>query len=376
MAGVYIHIPFCKQACTYCNFHFSTLLKNADELLNAIEKEIDLTVPFQKDEIISTIYFGGGTPSIVGVKKLNRLIEKLRRKFNISGNAEVTLEANPDDVSSASLSDWWDIGINRLSVGIQSFDESELKWMNRAHHAAESIKSLQLISQSHFTNYSVDLIFGSNYQSDQQLDFNLDQVYDFHVPHISCYSLTVEPKTKLHHLIHVGKEKKLSDSRITRQFLNVMDRMRKQGYAHYEVSNYALPGMKSRHNSSYWKGIPYYGFGPSAHSYDGSNNRKWNVANNTIYIKSIKEGIIPCESETLTPAQKLNEYIMTGFRLSEGIDLQHIAENWGTDQESRVEEGCRIYIQAGKIIKRNKRLCLTDEGILLADGIASDLFLT
>jgi len=376
LAGVYIHIPFCKQACTYCNFHFSTLLKNADELLNAIEKEIDLTVPFQKDEIISTIYFGGGTPSIVGVKKLNRLIEKLRRKFNISGNAEVTLEANPDDVSSASLSDWWDIGINRLSVGIQSFDESELKWMNRAHHAAESIKSLQLISQSHFTNYSVDLIFGSNYQSDQQLDFNLDQVYDFHVPHISCYSLTVEPKTKLHHLIHVGKEKKLSDSRITRQFLNVMDRMRKQGYAHYEVSNYALPGMKSRHNSSYWKGIPYYGFGPSAHSYDGSNNRKWNVANNTIYIKSIKEGIIPCESETLTPAQKLNEYIMTGFRLSEGIDLQHIAENWGTDQESRVEEGCRIYIQAGKIIKRNKRLCLTDEGILLADGIASDLFLT
>lgn len=376
MAGVYIHIPFCKQACTYCNFHFSTLLKNADELLNAIEKEIDLTVPFQKDEIISTIYFGGGTPSIVGVKKINRLIEKLRRKFNISGNTEVTLEANPDDVSSASLSDWWNIGINRLSVGIQSFDESELKWMNRAHHAAESIKSLQLISQSHFTNYSVDLIFGSNYQSDQQLDFNLDRVYDFHVPHISCYSLTVEPKTKLHHLIHVGKEKKLSDSRITRQFLNVMDRMRKQGYAHYEVSNYALPGMKSRHNSSYWKGIPYYGFGPSAHSYDGSNNRKWNVANNTIYIKSIKEGIIPCESETLTPAQKLNEYIMTGFRLSEGIDLQHIAENWGTDQESRVEEGCRIYIQAGKIIKRNKRLCLTDEGILLADGIASDLFLT
>ena len=370
MAGIYIHIPFCKQACHYCNFHFSTSLRYKNEFVAALLKEIELsveTINATADEIIETIYFGGGTPSLLTREELSTIINTVRTHFTIAADAELTLEANPDDISKERLEEWKAAGINRLSIGIQSFFDEDLQWMNRAHNAQQAWQQLQL-AQTFFDNITIDLIYGTPGLSNEKWKQNVEKVIAAGIPHISCYALTVEPQTPLQKLIHQHKKEDINADTQSEQFLLLMQWLKEAGYEHYEISNFAKPGWRSRHNSSYWSGKNYYGFGPSAHSFDG-NTRWWNIANNNIYIQSINEGKLPIEKEILTSTQKMNEYIMTSLRTIEGIDLEKIKE-----VSNQLIIKSKKYIESGVMIFTDEKLILTNEGKLLADGIAADLF--
>ena len=376
MSGIYIHIPFCKQACHYCNFHFSTSLKLKDELLTALLKEIHLTSAstFGADkETCETIYFGGGTPSILETDELMQLLDALQAKFDIAADAEITLEANPDDITPGKLRQWKNAGINRLSVGIQSFSENELLWMNRAHTAADSLRCLDEIKDAGFTNYSIDLIYGSPILTNEDWQQHVSTVIKKDIPHISCYALTVEPKTALAKMISLRKKAPVETEKQAEQFTLLMDWMEVAGYEHYEISNFAKPGMHSRHNSSYWQGKHYYGFGPSAHGYDGKS-RKWNIANNALYIQSLQKDIIPFEVELLTVTQQLNEYIMTSLRTMEGLNLEKVNSAFGKKYSDEILKASEKYSNTKKLEKINTNLILTREGKLFADGIAADLF--
>ncbi len=378
MPGIYIHIPFCKQACHYCNFHFSTSLAQKEKMLEAIVKEISLSQSFLPSkrsgvEIISTLYFGGGTPSILSINDLKQILETLRKNFVFADDIEITLEANPDDINIIKLKEWRALGINRLSVGIQSFLEEELTWMNRAHTATESIACIDMIQDAGFTNFSVDLIYGSPVLTDADWKKNVALVFEKNIPHISCYALTVEPKTALDKMIALHKKEPVDAEKQARQFLLLMDWMEQAGYEHYEISNFAKPGYRSKHNSSYWSGEPYYAFGPAAHAFDGKS-RRWNIANNPLYIQSLQQNIIPFEEEILTKTQQLNEYIMTSLRTMEGLDLDHVAKNFSEAESNKIKIGGSKYESTGKLKTENGKLILTREGKLFADGIAADLF--
>ncbi|MEP7163928.1 MAG: radical SAM family heme chaperone HemW [Ferruginibacter sp.] len=374
MAGIYIHIPFCKQACTYCNFHFSTSLKQKRNLIDALNKEILLSPLFTTNEQIDTIYIGGGTPSLLSATELETIFETIHKKFSVHTEAEITLEANPDDIDTSILDQWRQTGINRLSLGIQSFSDTELIWMNRAHNAVESLNSIDKIQEAGFTNFSVDLIYGSPLLSNDDLKKNLDIIFKKNIPHISCYALTVEPKTALDKMIGQKRSLPVDAEKQAAQFLLLMDLLKEQGYEHYEISNFAKPGLRSKHNSSYWNGKAYYGFGPSAHSFDGKKTRRWNIANNSLYIDSISKDIIPFEEEILTETQQLNEYIMTALRTMEGLDLGKIRSSFGNNSYEALIENSRKYTGSKKMILEAEKLILTREGKLFADGIAADLF--
>jgi oxygen-independent coproporphyrinogen III oxidase len=360
MAGIYIHIPFCRQACHYCNFHFATSLKNKDEMVSAIIREIELTAYFDltKKTHIDTIYFGGGTPSILTVNDLELIFEALCKKFTVAGDAEITLEANPDDITDVKLKGWRQLGINRFSVGIQSFDETELKWMHRAHTAAESLVCIDQIKAAGFTNFSVDLIYGSPLLTNDGWKRNVETVIEKNISHISCYALTVEPKTALDKLIHLKKKENVDTEKQAQQFLLLMEWLKAAGY---------------EHNSSYWSGSSYYGFGPSAHSFDGKS-RRWNIANNAVYLLKLQQNTIPFEEEVLTPTQRLNEYIMTSLRTAEGLDMRYVNKVFGEDKTRLLQMGSNKWETAGKLKTVNEKLLLTNEGKLFADGIAADLF--
>ena len=394
MAGIYIHIPFCKQACNYCNFHFSTSLKLKDELIVALVKEISLTplvnlvtvgeelnqqlsIPAMctepATELIETLYFGGGTPSILDIADLQLLITALRKKFVFCNSAEITLEVNPDDITPQKLALWKEVGINRLSVGIQSFIEEELIWMNRAHSAKDSLRCIEEIKKAGFTNFSADLIYGSPLLSNEDWKKNVDILIEKNIPHISCYALTVEPKTVLDKMVAQHKKQSVNPEKQAAQFLLLMHWMQLAGYEHYEISNFAKPGSRSKHNSSYWSGKKYYGFGPSAHSFDGKI-RKWNIANNALYIQSLKNKLIPFEEEILTTTQQLNEYIMTSLRTMEGLNLDIIKEKFGEKVKNDLKVASDKWKAGGKLVVNNEKIILTKEGKLFADGIAADLF--
>lgn len=374
MAGIYIHIPFCKQACLYCNFHFSTTLKQKNDLIDALLKEITLTTPFADKEIIETIYLGGGTPSLLEAAELNAIFNTIHSKFSVAPNAEITLEANPDDISVEKLRAWKQAGINRLSIGIQSFFEEDLKWMNRAHNARQAIQCITEAQDAGFNNLSIDLIYGTPTLPDKNWKFNVDQVLKLNIPHISCYALTVEPKTALQQLIHKHKMQDTDPEQQSLQFLQLMQWLNAAGYEHYEISNFSQPGMRSRHNTSYWQGKTYYGFGPSAHSYNGVNTRSWNIANNALYIKSIKEGLLPVETEILTKTQQVNEYVMTALRTSEGIDLNKIKGTFGEQAYNQICKTASSF-STDKVFIDNNRIVLTNSGKLFADGLAAELFM-
>ena len=367
-----MHIPFCKQACTYCNFHFTTSLHYKNELVAAIVKETELQKDFLQGEEIATIYFGGGTPSLLNSEDLKLLIDKIKSVFSVAENGEVTLEANPDDITEKKLFAWKDIGINRLSIGIQSFLEEDLVWMNRAHSRELAVRSLQLAVKE-FQNISIDLIYGSPFLSDEQWKKNVDLAVSFGIPHLSCYALTVEEKTPLHKQIALKKTNDIDSDKQAHQFLLLMQWLRDYGYEHYEVSNFAKPGFRSRHNSSYWQGKKYLGLGPSAHSYDGLV-RKWNVANNKKYIAAIEKGVMDNETEVLTETQMLNEYIMIALRTIEGLDLEKIKTVWSNEKVREIEKSLPHFKKHGLITIQENKVQLTDEGMLRADGIASDLF--
>ena len=369
MAGIYIHIPFCKQACHYCNFHFTTSLHYKNELVVSLLKEIELRKNYLNTETIETIYFGGGTPSLCTKSELQNLVAKIHSVFLVSSNAEVTLETNPDDITEENLIGWKEIGINRLSVGIQSFFEDDLKWMNRAHSAEQASQSIELAQQHGFTNISIDLIYGTPLLTNEKWKKNVDTAINYNIPHLSCYALTVEPKTPLQKMIALHKAEDVDPDKQSEQFLLLMQWLEDAGYVHYEISNFAKPGLQSRHNSSYWEGKNYLGIGPSAHSFNGSS-RQWNTSNNKQYIESVSRGIVSFEKEVLTATQQLNEYIMTSLRTKKGLDLDKF-ENANTIQILNTAER---FINSGKIILRGNSLILTREGKLLADGIAAELF--
>jgi oxygen-independent coproporphyrinogen-3 oxidase len=373
VAGIYVHIPFCRQACLYCNFHFSTVLKQKNDLIDALLKEIAMTTAFAGSETIATIYLGGGTPSLLDAKELNAIFNALHSKFSIASDAEITLEANPDDISPEKLLMWKQAGINRLSIGIQSFFEEDLKWMNRAHNAQQAMRCISEAQDTGFSNLSIDLIYGTPTLPDDHWQRNMEKVIGFGVPHISCYALTVEPKTALQQLIHSHKMQDTDPEQQARQFLQLIQWLTGAGYEHYEISNFSLPGRRSRHNTSYWQGKPYYGFGPSAHSFNGADTRSWNIANNALYIKSIRGGVLPVEREVLTQTQKINEYIMTSLRTMEGIDLDLMRSKFGEHTVKGLKK------KAGRfppehVLTENSIIRLTNAGKLFADGIAAELF--
>jgi oxygen-independent coproporphyrinogen-3 oxidase len=373
LAGIYLHIPFCRQACTYCNFHFTTSLRYKDELVRALIKEAEAEKEFLKGETVETVYFGGGTPSLLPEQDIENILKSLQSNFPISRNAEITLEANPDDMSREKLSAWKEMGINRLSTGVQSFFEEELRWMNRAHHAGQAIEAMEAALQF-FTNISMDLIYGSPLLTDEMWKSNVDRATEMGIPHLSCYALTVEEKTPLHKMVVAKSSADVDGERQARQFLLLMQWLREKGYEHYEVSNFAKPGFRSRHNSAYWKGIPYLGLGPAAHSFNGQI-RRWNLPNNNRYIGSVTNGIAERETEILTPAQKMNEYLMISLRTKEGIDLDFIEKQWDEAQRKRVEEIFQKYKEGFLLKHSGTRVQLTDEGMLRADGIAAELFM-
>jgi len=381
MSGIYIHIPFCKQACHYCDFHFSTSMKKKDEMVLALAKEIQLRskntsnsqLPTSNQEIIETIYFGGGTPSILEISDLNLLIDTVYSNYKVVENPEITVEANPDDLSKERIIELSNNKINRLSIGIQSFFEDDLKLMNRAHNSEEAKKCLELATQ-YFDNISVDLIYGIPEMSNKKWLQNIETALSFNIPHISSYALTVEPKTALHTFIQKGIIPQPDDEVAQEHFQILVDKLNENDFIHYELSNFGKENYFSKNNSSYWLGKKYIGIGPSAHSYDGEK-RSWNVSNNTLYLKSIQENKLPSETEILSKTDRYNEYIMTGLRTIWGISLDRIETEFGKTYLDYLNQQAAKYIEDHLLFVDENILRTTKKGKFLSDGIASDLFM-
>ena len=342
-------------------------------MVNAICQEIRMAGN-GKAEPIETIYFGGGTPSLLSPEQLDRIMNALHENFAMDAHAEITIEANPDDISPALLDAWKQAGLNRISLGVQSFDEKELRWMNRAHGANQSRESLLQIRAAGFTNFSADLIYGLPGMSLEELEQTIKEFLQYDIPHLSCYALTVEPKTVLANNIDKGKATDTDSALQASHFAYLVKALQEAGYEQYEISNFAKPGFRSRHNSSYWQGKAYHGFGPAAHGFDGLHTRRWNMANNSLYIQSITSGIQPFEEEILTPAQSANEYIMTSLRTSEGMHMGTLQRMLSSAQIDTLLQRTIKYIEGNLLYRDGDVWRLTDEGKFLADGIAADLF--
>jgi oxygen-independent coproporphyrinogen III oxidase len=340
-------------------------------MVNAIVKEAVLRKDFIK-EPVETIYFGGGTPSLLPAEDVQLTLKKLKDLFTVSNDAEITLEANPDDITEEKLLAWKSVGINRLSIGIQSFFEEDLQWMNRAHNAQQAIESLH-IATKYFNNITIDLIYGTPTLTDEKWKQNVEKAIELNIPHLSCYALTVEPKTALDKMIRQNKKENVEPEKQARHFELLVQWTRRAGYEHYEISNFAKPGFRSKHNSSYWKGKPYLGLGPSAHSFNG-DERQWNISNNALYLKSISNNVIPFEKEVLSQTQKLNEYIMTSLRTMEGLSLSHVSASWDKQTADAIKKDAAIFLEERTMTASGDHLILTAEGKLLADGIAAELF--
>lgn len=371
MSGIYIHIPFCKQACHYCDFHFSTSMKKKGEMVLALAKEMQMRKS-EVSEVIETIYFGGGTPSVLTLEEINFLIQEVYSNFKVSENPEITMEANPDDLSEERIIELSKSKINRLSIGIQSFFEEDLKMMNRAHNSVEAKKSLQIATQ-YFNNISVDLIYGIPGLTNEMWKENIETALSFGIPHISSYALTVEPKTALKKLIQTGKIAEPKDDVTQEHFQILVDTLQENGFIHYELSNFGKENYFSKNNSAYWLGKKYIGIGPSAHSYDGLS-RSWNIANNSIYLKEIQAHKLPNEVEVLSKEDRYNEYIMTGLRTIWGISLDRIKTEFGEKFLNYLLKQSKKFLSDELLFIENNVLKTTRKGKFLADGIASDLF--
>ncbi|MCD0474505.1 radical SAM family heme chaperone HemW [Flavobacterium sp. EDS] len=379
MSGIYIHIPFCKQACNYCDFHFSTSMKKKEDMVLAIAKEIamrknELEFPdsARNDNQIETIYFGGGTPSVLTNDEINFLISEVYKNYNVVDNPEITLEANPDDLSAERIFELSKSPINRLSIGIQSFFEDDLKMMNRAHNSEEAKKCLEEATK-YFDNISLDLIYGVPGMSNEKWKDNIETALSFGIPHISSYALTVEPKTALSKLIQTGKVAKPNDEVASAHFMILVETLEAKGFIHYELSNFGKENYFSKNNSAYWLGKKYIGVGPSAHSYDGVS-RSWNISNNSLYLKSIQDNKLPNEVEVLSVSDRYNEYIMTGLRTIWGVSLDRIEKEFGTDYLVYLKKQAEKFLNDELVYIENNILRPTAKGKFLTDGIASDLF--
>ena len=373
MAAIYFHVPFCKQACHYCNFHFSTSLKHKNPVLDAMLSELKLRkAELSDNEEIRSIYFGGGTPSLLSSAEVSVLIKEVKQNFNVVVDAEITLEMNPDDDRLNYLEELKVVGVNRLSVGIQSFHEEELKLMNRAHNAQEAFDVLNRI-QGLYDNFSLDLIFGLPNSTTESWQKNVEYALQFNPAHISSYLLTVEPKTVLNHQIDNKQIEVLGEEDVLTQFNFLVDRLQAKGYDHYELSSFGKPGFRSVNNTAYWSEKPYLGIGPSAHSFNGET-RSWNISNNVQYLKGISIGKPFIEREKLSVADRYNEYIMIGLRMQNGISLDYIEKNFGSDYKKLLINGVQSQVSSQVLYWDGDLLKLSRNAMMLVDGLASDLF--
>ena len=377
MAGIYIHIPFCKQKCSYCDFHFSTNFKYKTELLAALQKEIILQKDHFKTETIKTIYFGGGTPSVLTEKELNLLLEVIYSNYKVNENIELTMECNPDDITSKKINEYKKNGVNRLSIGIQSFFDDDLQFFNRAHNASEAEQSILMTQDAGIDNITLDLIYNSPLLTLKKWGQNLDKFINLKVPHLSAYTLTVEPKTTLHHLVKTKQTSLPTDEQAIEQFKLLIEKTKQAGLIHYEVSNFGKEGYFSRHNSNYWKGENYLGIGPSAHSFiknTTSQKRSWNVANNTQYIKAINQGTPYFEEEFINETTAFNEYILTRLRTIWGLDLAYMKNTFNPVLLRHFEKELEVYKNSELITISKNTVTLTTKGIFMVDKITADLF--
>lgn len=374
MAGIYIHIPFCKQACNYCNFHFSTSQNLMPQMIAALHNEMEMQRFYLENESVETIYFGGGTPSLLSADEISRLINYIHTLYNANDLKEITLEANPDDLTNQYIKALRGTEVNRFSIGVQSFKEADLKYMNRAHTAQEADYSIKLAQDAGFTNLTIDLIYGTPGLKDNEWLFNLQKVAELGIPHFSAYALTVEEGTALATNIRKKKTVPVDADQAAAQFEALMDTAASMGYEHYEISNLSLPGHQAVHNTNYWMGKPYLGIGPSAHSFNGKT-RRWNISNNALYIKNVSNGSLLYEEEHLTSKQQLNEYIMTSLRTMWGCNLERISSTYGETTTEMIKESAQKFIDMGKVKYERNKLILTNSGKLFADNIASELFI-
>jgi len=373
MAGIYIHIPFCKKACHYCDFHFSTSLKYADEMVDSICKEILL----KKDRIsgqVGSIYLGGGTPSILPLPALQKIFDTINHVFPVDAGAEITIEANPDDLTAQKLKELKQLPVNRFSIGIQSFYDEDLKWMNRAHSAEEGQNSIKRSQDAGFENLTMDLIYGFPLLTDEKWLSNIHKSIELQVPHISAYALTVEPKTALAHAIKTRRQTPVSDNQSAAQFVLLMEKLTSAGFDQYEISNFGKPGCYAVHNTNYWKGVNYLGIGPSAHGFDGQN-RYLNPANNALYTQELAQNKLPEIIEELSLNDRFNEYVMTSLRTIWGINLQKIKQEFGKDFLEETQHNLRGFNDKNWLVTTGDQIVLSQEGKLFADHIASELFI-
>ncbi|WP_299046853.1 radical SAM family heme chaperone HemW [uncultured Polaribacter sp.] len=373
VSGIYIHIPFCKQACYYCNFHFSTSLQKKEDMIACLIKEVALRKNELNNATIETIYFGGGTPSVLSVSEIETIISAIYHHFTVVETPEITLEANPDDLSEDKIKALAQSPINRLSIGIQSFFERDLKLMNRAHNVQEAKECLATATR-YFKNISLDLIYGIPDCTNEEWRENIQMALDFGVPHISSYALTVEPNTALEKFIEKEVIENVDDDKAEEQFLILVDELEKANFIHYELSNFGKQGFFSKNNSSYWLGKTYLGIGPAAHSFNGTQ-RSWNVQNNPKYIKAIQQNKLPIQRETLTVVDRYNEYVMTGLRTIWGVSIEKIENDFGNNYAKYLDKQSKKFIQQDLLYIENQILKTTKKGKFLSDGIAADLFM-
>jgi oxygen-independent coproporphyrinogen-3 oxidase len=372
MSGIYLHIPFCKKACHYCNFHFSTSMRHADKMIVAIHAELQLRKK-EAQRPVETIYFGGGTPSVLSKEHIVGMLDQVHQHYDVIQSPEITLEANPDDLTLEYMQALQEAGINRLSIGIQSFHDSELKLMNRAHNASQALSSVTL-AKKEFDNVSIDLLFGNPNTTLDDWKRNLDHALQLEVPHISSYALTLEPKTALERFVDKGVVSLLDENVVEAQFHHLVDTLTQAGYDHYELSSFGKPGYHSQNNTGYWQGKTYLGIGPSAHGFDG-NQRYWNVSNNASYMQQITKGELPQTIEKLSVVDIFNESIMIGLRASWGVSLQAMENKLGLRYRQHLEDQAKRFMDEGLLHIENNALKTTRKGAFLADGISAELFL-
>ena len=373
MSGIYIHIPFCKKACHYCDFHFSTSFKHKDQMINSLKHEILIRNRELKDEKIESIYFGGGTPSVLNIREINSLIETVYDNYLVNDSVEITLEANPDDLTDEKILELFNSKVNRLSIGVQSFFEKDLKLMNRSHTSNQAMNCIKS-AVKYFDNISVDLIYGIPGLDNSRWKENIEILISHNISHISAYALTVEPKTALKKYIDNGIIAPIDDYQSQEQFHILLDVLEDHNYENYELSNFAKNNLYSVNNSAYWTRKKYIGIGPSAHSFNG-NNRFWNIKNNLKYIESIKNNIIPNEKEVLSAIDKFNEMVMFGLRTSKGISFTDIENEFGSIYKNKLINNSQNHIANELLLIKNDFLYITRKGKFLSDGIASDLFM-
>lgn len=382
MTGIYIHTPFCKSKCAYCNFFSIASESKINDYVEALKKEIVLRKNYLGGETVKTIYFGGGTPSLLSVKNIEEILELLNKNYEIIPNPEITLEINPDTIDREKMSSLKQIGINRMSVGIQSFDDEDLRYLGRRHDSKHAMQVLEDLKHTDFEKITLDLIYGMPTLTEEKWNKNLDIFFSTGITHLSAYALTVEPKTILGQRIEKGDLQSVSEEETICHYNILVERTKENDFEHYEISNFAKEGFRSQHNSIYWRDEKYLGLGPSAHSYDG-NSRQWNISNLTKYIQMVgdaetqrrRESELFYEKEILSTEDKFNEYVMTSLRTSWGCDIEKIERDYGKSYAHHFLKNIKKYLENGEMLKENNTYFLSEDGKLFADGIAADLFL-